>query len=135
MALTNVVINNGAATPVAKTFSPVQELPFAVWKDKTTGIAIGMPSLAISYSAATAKRSSNKWNLRVQLPVLESAAGAGVGGYTPPAKVAYTLLCDVNVVAPDRSDAAQRADVLAFAFNAMQTAMFKGMVKDLNPAS
>lgn len=135
MALTNVVINNGAVTPVAKTFSPVQELPIAIYKDKTTGIAIGMPTLTISSSNATSKRSSNKWNLRVSLPVLEVAAGPGVGGYTAPAKVAYSLLCDINVVAPDRSDGAQRADVLALAFNAMQTVMFKGMVKDLNPAS
>lgn len=135
MALANLVINNGALTPVAKTFSPIQELPLSIWKDKTTGIAIGMPTVAISTSTATSKRSSNKWNLRVTVPVLETAAGAGVGGYTPPAKVGYTLLCDVAVVAPDRSDASQRADVLAFAFNTMQTVMFKGMIKDLNPTS
>lgn len=135
MALANLVINNGAATPVAKTFSPIQELPIAVFKDKTTGVAIGMPSVSISTSTATSKRSSNKWNLRVSVPVLEVSSGPGIGGYTPPAKVAYTLLCDVTVVAPDRSNSLERADVLAFAFNAMQTTMFKGMVKDLNPAS
>lgn len=135
MSLANIVINNGATTPVAKTFSPVQELPIALYKDKTSGISIGMPTVSISASAATAKRTSNKWNVRVTVPVLETAAGAGSGGYTPPAKVAYTLLTDVTVVAPDRSTEDQRADVLAFAFNALQTAMFKGMVKSLNPAS
>lgn len=135
MSLGNLVINNGASTPVAKTFSPVQELPIAIFKDKTGGISIGMPAVTISTSAASAKRPSNKWNVRVSVPVLETAAGAGSGGYTPPAKVAYTLLADVNVVAPDRSTADQRADVLAFAYNALQTAMVKGVIKDLNPVS
>lgn len=135
MALSNIVINNGANTPVAKTFSPVAELPIAIYKDKTAGVSIGMPTISISSSSATSKRSSNKWNVRVTVPVLEVSAGAGAGGYTPPVKVAYTLLCDVAVVAPDRSTPEQRADVLAFAFNVLQTAMVKGMVKDLNPAS
>lgn len=135
MSLSNLVINNGASTPVAKTFSPIQEQPIAIWKDKSIGIAVGMPTISISASIATAKRPSNKWNVRVTVPVLEVPAASGVGGYEAPAKVAYSLLCDVSVVAPDRSTADQRADLLAFAFNTLQSAMVKGMIKDLNPAS
>lgn len=135
MALANIVINNGALTPVAKTFSPVQELPIAIYKDKTGGISIGMPTVSLSASMSSAKRTSNKWNVRVYVPVLETAAGAGAGGYAAPAKVAYTLMANIDVVAPDRSTEDQRADVLAYAFNVLQTALVKGMVKSLNPAS
>lgn len=135
MALIPLVLKNGATPAVDKTFSPIQEQPIAIWKDKTTGIAVGMPAVSISTSLASSKRTSNKWNVRVTLPVMEVAAPNGLGGYQAPAKVAYNLLADVSIVAPDRSTDVQRKDLIAYCAAVLATDLVKGMVADLNPAS
>lgn len=94
--IANIVVYDGAATPVAHTLVPVE-----VVKDSKTGIITAMwreqiaalPTYAqISAIARLSKNpKSGVWNVdfRVQVPIMESVSGQNAAGYTAAPKVAY----------------------------------------------
>lgn len=94
--IANIVVYDGAATPVAHTLVPVE-----VVKDSKTGIITAMWREQIAalptYAqiTATARLSKNPksgvWNVdfRVQVPIMESVSGQNAAGYTAAPKVAY----------------------------------------------
>lgn len=94
--IANIVVYDGAATPVAHTLVPVE-----VVKDSKTGIitALWREQIAAlpTYAqiTATARLSKNPksgvWNVdfRVQVPIMESVSGQNAAGYTAAPKVAY----------------------------------------------
>lgn len=94
--IANIVVFDGAATPVSHTLIPVE-----VVKDSKTGqiTAIWREQLAAlpTYAQVTATarlsktRRSGVWNVdfRVEVPVMESVSGQNALGYTAAPKVAY----------------------------------------------
>lgn len=94
--IANIVVYDGAATPVAHTLVPVE-----VVKDSKTGVITAMwreqiaalPTYAqISAIARLSKNpKSGVWNVdfRVQVPIMESVSGQNAAGYTAAPKVAY----------------------------------------------
>lgn len=111
--LANLTLDDGQSTPVTKTFSPRQAKPIAIWKDLSSGIAIGAPTITLSVRETA---SSTRVEKRISLPVLETVSGSD-GGYTPSPKVAYTLLSKEEFVLPNRSTYGQRKDLRAFSAN------------------
>jgi len=94
--IANIVVFDGAATPVSHTLVPVD-----VSKDPKTGaiVAVWREQIASlpTYAQVTAtarlskSRRSGVWNvdLRVEVPVMESVSGSNSAGYTAAPKVAY----------------------------------------------
>jgi len=119
-------INNGAATPVAKSFAPERVAPeSSVFTERTPAVSAGFPKLAVRYSAASAKRTTNRVDLDVDLPVLQTVNGIN--------SVAYTGRFRGYFVIPDTMTALERADLHAFVANALQNTQVKAVVKDLDP--
>lgn len=94
--IANIVVFDGAATPVSHTLVPVE-----VTKDPKTGVitALWREQLAslptYAQITATARLSktnkSGVWNtdFRVEVPVMESVSGSNAAGYTAAPRVAY----------------------------------------------
>jgi len=118
-AQADLVLANGEATPVNKTFSVrgATAQPdggvMAIWKDITSGIQIGMPTVMLKVRESASKTDVEK---RILKPTLEVVSGSD-GGYTPSPKVAYTLFAKEQFTLPARSTTAERKDILAFSKN------------------
>lgn len=94
--IANIVVFDGASTPVSHTLVPVE-----VVKDSKTGAitAVWREQLASlpTYAQVTATarltktKQSGVWNtdFRVEVPVMESVSGQNSAGYTAAPKVAY----------------------------------------------
>lgn len=133
-AQANIVINDGATTPVAKTFSARgADLALAQWKDISSGIPIGFPTITIGTSDRKGTNGSFKTEIRVSVPVLEVISGSD-GGYTPSPKVAYTMFGKVELTCPNRGTQQNRKDLLAFVKNLMAHSVVSDTVVDFNPA-
>lgn len=119
-------INDGAATPVAKSFAPERVAPeLSTFTERTAASSAGFLRLGVSYSAASAKRQTNRVDISFDYPVLQSVNGVN--------SVAYTARFKGSFVIPDVMTAAERANLQAFVANAMSNAAVKAVVKDLDP--
>jgi hypothetical protein len=119
-------INNGAATPVAKSFAPERVAPDnSVFTERSAAVSAGFYKLGIVFSAASAKRPTNRVDMSLDLPVLNTVNGIST--------VAYVGRFKGYFVIPDTMTALERADLHAFVANALDNAMVKAVVKDLDP--
>jgi hypothetical protein len=119
-------INNGAATPVAKSFAPERVAPDnSVFTERSAAVSAGFTKLAVRYSPASAKRNTNRVDVDVDLPVLSTVNGVST--------VAYVGRFKGYFVVPDVMTAAERADLHAFVANGLNHATVKAVVKDLDP--
>jgi hypothetical protein len=132
-AQTNLVLNDGQTTPVAKTFSMRgADLGLAVWKDVSGGISIGVPTITLKNVESDGNAGTYKCELRILLPVLETISG-DAGGYTPSPKVAYKMFGKAELVAPSRATLQNRKDILAFLKNALAHSVMSETFVDFNP--
>nr|UUW21387.1 MAG: hypothetical protein [Sanya fiers-like virus 43] len=119
-------INNGAATPVAKTFSPERVSPdLSTFTERTAASSAGFIRLGIGYSPASSKRATNRIDISLDLPVLQTVNGIS--------SVAYVGRFKGYFVIPDTMTAAERADLAAFVANALDVTQVRAIVKDLDP--
>jgi len=126
-AISNLVLADGQATPVNKTFTPMDcTSALATWTDRSSGIALGMPSVTLSLAVG---RESTKMTAKVTLPVMEVISGSD-GGYTPSPKVAYTCFGKVEMVLPARSVLQNRKDLQAFVRNLLSHAVITKAVEE-----
>lgn len=131
----NLVLLDGQTTPVAKTFSvngcksTTDGGQMATWYDRTSGIAIGFPTISLMVRMSAAKTDVDK---RISLPTLEVISGSD-GGYTPSPKVAYTVYSREQFVLPARSVTQNRKDILAFSKNMNADAVMTNAVVNLEP--
>lgn len=129
----DLVLANGEATPVNKTFtnrgSKVQPEggQLATWKDASGGMQIGMPTITLMVRESAAKTDVDK---RIVLPTLETISGSD-GGYTPSPKVAYSHMTREQFVLPARGVLAERKNLLAFSKNMNAHAVMTNAVHNL----
>lgn len=122
----NLTINNGAATPVAKTFSPERVSPdLSVFTERSAASSAGFIRLGLAYSPASSKRRTTRVDVTLDMPVLATANGVS--------SVAYTGLFRGYFVVPDVMTAAERADLAAFVANSLDNTQIRAVVKDLDP--
>jgi hypothetical protein len=125
-AIANIVILDGASTPVNHTFAPVtiDNDGVAKWADRSGGVSIGFPQL--SYKLANpAKRSASpayKMTAKVVLPVLEQTSPSTATGIQPAPTVAYNLIANIELVLPERSTLQDRKNLIAFVRNYLANA-------------
>jgi hypothetical protein len=134
-AQATLALPDGQASPVTKNFtangSAVQPggQQMATWMDKSSGIAIGFPTITLSLRMSS---SSTKVTKKIALPSLEVISGSD-GGYTPSPKVAYTVLASEDFVLPSRSVLQNRKDILAFSKNMNADTVMQNAVWNLEP--
>lgn len=126
--IANITLADGQATPVNKTFTAKRaDSSIAIWKDQSSGIAIGFPVITLSVRESA---SAFRVESRITKPVLEVISGSD-GGYTPSPKVAYTMLAKQEFVLPTRSVPQDRKDIRAFARNFLADAVAVNAIENL----
>ena len=94
--IANIVVFDGAATPVSHTLFPVEVVKdpktgaiTAVWREQVASLPTYAQITATARLSKTNK--SGVWNtdFRVEVPVMESVSGQNSAGYTAAPKVAY----------------------------------------------
>lgn len=137
-AFAALTVNDGAATPVAHTFSQVsldQKEGLARYADRSGGVALGYPqiSLQILYPQGRGRISDssrvNRVKVTIELPVMEVLSGSDAG-YTPAPTVAYTMRFQGEFILPERATLQNRKDILAYCKNLLANAVVTSLVQD-----
>jgi len=121
-----IILDDGAATPVATTFSPEKVTPeISVFADRLSGISLAFRRLRCAFSPSTPNRPTNRSMYEVIVPVTNVVDGVTV--------VAFTMRAKLEFVLPDGSTDQQRKDLYAFMLNGMSNALVRGNLRDLDP--
>lgn len=122
----NLVLNNGATNPVAKTFELISPAAgdggIATWALKEGVISSVFPLLTAA--AAKTNNASRKLAVKFRLPssYTESVTGRTVVGSAAEMNVTFSI--------PGDFPEALKADFVAFATNALKTELFQKMIRD-----
>ncbi len=133
-AFAALTVNDGLATPVAHTFSPVKidAGGVAKWVDRSGGIALGFPTITMSVREPTSGSRSYKVTRKIVVPVLEVTSPSTATGIQPAPTKAYDLIQNTEWVLPERSTLAQRQDLIAYAKNFDALAVLTDAVKNFD---
>lgn len=117
-AISNIVIDDAAATPVAHTFKPsLQGLigrdSVAEFEDREVndGISVGFYKVHMTMSRPLPQRKSYRVNLKLSTPVLENVTNSTVTGIAPAPTIAYIPLFQLDAVIPERSTLQSRKNI------------------------
>lgn len=128
---TDLVINNGAGTPVAKTFTlytpAAGDGSIAKWALKEGVIASVFP--AITASARQTGNSSRLLQLKLRIP---SSYTDTVTGLT---KVGSAFEANISCTVPEDYPEALKNDAVAFTANLVANTLVKSMIRDALPAT
>lgn len=123
----DITVNNGAGTPVAKTFTllapSASDGSAALWALKEGTISTVFPTIESS-SRRNAGRDARKLNLTFKFP---SSYTDTVTGLTA---VSTAAVVNTTVTVPDNYPEALKNDLVAFTANLMNHALVKAMVRD-----
>ena len=139
-AAANIVISDGAATPVAHTFSPIgQDSKGVWWYEQINPVptnALGAKRLGIKVVRVMERNrltGNAKVTITVQNPTLETL-GTKDSGLTPPPTVAYVNHARVEFDYPERGSLQERKDTRAFvAALTSATGPILSVIENLNP--
>lgn len=130
-AIANVVLMDGAATPVAHTFTPVGvKNAVATWKDKSLGIPIGFPTLTYSLREPSGSLPAYKAVAKLAVPTLEITSPATSTGIQPAPTKAYDCLLNIEAVIPDRATDQNRKDLYAYGVSLLANAILSNGIKN-----
>lgn len=132
-AIGNVVISDGATTPVAHTFAPVGiDGTVATYADRSGGIPVGYWTLSIGLREPVKNGAAvYKVTAKLLLPILEQTSPSTATGIQPAPTVGYTMAANVEFLLPARSTLQNRKDVLALCKNALANGLFTSVVENL----
>lgn len=125
-AFTTFVINDGAATPVAITYSP--EIVTAARTelfDRRLESRDLQPSIYINWSAPTASRKTYRASTTAALPLVRNVAGVDLASSVGRANCDFVL--------PTTMTEQERKHLFAMIVNTMQHVLFKDVVYKLDP--
>lgn len=128
---TDLTVNNGAGTPVAKTFSLISPAAgdggIAEWALKEGTISAVFPKL----TASANKTPTGGRVLKVKFS-LPSSFTDSVTGLT---NVSSRAQMNATFSVPDSFPEASKADFVAFCVNSLETSLLKAMIRDAYPAT
>lgn len=111
----DIILNNGEATPVAKTFKvKTNDMGLSVWEERSGGIPIGYATVKIQTKDSNNLRKVMLW---VEMPTLEAISGVNTAGYTPAQRRAYVHRSYQEFYLPMRGTLAERKHLVAFHTN------------------
>lgn len=133
-AIGNVVINDGATTPLAHTYAPAGiSGPIAYYADRSSGIPVGYFTMDISLRPPSAQSVEKMYlaTFRIKTPILEQTSPSTATGIQPAPTVGYTPICEMKFWLPERSTLQNRKDLRAFAKNLLADAVVTAVVENL----
>jgi hypothetical protein len=124
-----LTINDGAATPVAHSFTPRGFVgpAFTTLVDLDNDIPAARPVLSLSMSPASSKRNTNRVKISFDYPKTATSLVDGTE------RLVYTARFNADVVIPNDMASADRADFAAFIKNALADSVVEGYIKELDP--
>lgn len=124
----DIILNNGEATPVAKTFKvKANDMGLSVWEERSGGIPIGFTTVKLQTKDSANLRKVMLW---IELPTLEAISGANVAGFTPAQKRAYIHRSYQEFFLPMRGTLAERKNLVAFHTNFLANATISSVVRE-----
>lgn len=131
-AQANIVINDGAGTPVAHTFNPkgastnpVTRKNVAIWRDQSVGPALNYPSIQEEYAPSNVNL-MQKVRFLIKVPTLEQAASGG--SFVPPPSLAYANWVAIEYGIHDRSSDLELNHLYAYSKNLLALQYVKDVV-------
>lgn len=132
-AISNIVINDAQATPVAHTFAPARQSGDLVeWHDRSTGYVAGFKKLSMLTRFASAQNAGQRITIKVVDPTLAVTAPASGTGVQPNPVAAYTTLASVEFLLPTASSLQNRKDILAYVKNLLSNSQIVAAVENLD---
>lgn len=133
-AVSNIVANDGATTPVAHTFNPARVAPELVtYQDRSAGVVVGFNTLTIGTRYASGGNNGQKVTMKLVLPTLAVSAPTTGTGIQPNPTAAYTCLASVEFVLPSACSTQNRKDLLALLKNVLAATVVQQAVENLDP--
>jgi hypothetical protein len=131
--VSNIVVNDGAATPVAHTFKPSRVSPELVtYQDRAAGVVAGFNILTIGTRYADKRNTAQKVTVRMALPTLAVTAPTTTTGIQPVPVAAYECFFAGEFVLPSACTPQNRKDLLALVKNTLANATITAAVEDLD---
>jgi hypothetical protein len=137
-AATTFTVNDGAATPVAHTFSPMgKDEKGVLWFEQTVPTPANvLGSKRFGYKQTRswnpgAREALSKVVISLALPTLETP-GTGDNGYLAPPKIAYKVSARVEYDLPERSVSQERKDLRVLLNNSIASTQFVNAIENLN---
>lgn len=132
MAMSNIVLADGQATPVDHTFVPASNVSGVyTWEEKNADASVGNRRITASLKSPSGGSLNYKAVIKLWNPKLEVTSPSTSSGYQPAPKVAYTVASEVHVNIPQRSALADRKDSTAFVYGLLNTTVMKSLLNDL----
>jgi hypothetical protein len=139
--IADIIINDGAATPVAHTFKPIGKDANGVfwWEQSTPAPVNKLGAKRIGYKQTRELAAQNqltalsKASYMLFVPTLETL-GNNSAGITPPATVAYREIARVEYTIAERSVAQERKDTRVLSLNLLGHAMAVANIDNLEPS-
>lgn len=133
-AVGNIVINDGATTPVSHTFAVARVAPELVtYQDRSAAVVAGFNVITIGTRYANGNNSGQKVTLKIVAPTLAVTAPTTGTGIQPNPVAAYSHLATVEFLLPAAGTTQNRKDLLAFVKNLLAAQVVTDAVQDLNP--
>jgi len=130
----NIVIQDGEATPVTRTFGPdAIEAGQAFYKDRSGGIPSGYGTITVSKPKAPQDQANGSYKVVVQLmlPKMETVSGATSGGFEPAPRVAYNCVARMEFWLPVRSSTQDRKNLRVLLQDLLGDAIIIDVIDDL----
>lgn len=137
-AAANIVINDGAGTPVAHTFTPIgKDGKGVLWFEQTNPVpanAAGAKRIGYKQTRVMDPRGQltgkSKVVLTIYVPTLETL-GTNDAGITPPPTIAYVEESRHEFTLPERSTSQERKDTRSFAANLLANSQIVSAIDSL----
>lgn len=128
----DLVVNDGQATPVARTFAlltpSASDGSSAIWQYKSGANSSVFPTITAS-ARKNASRTARKLDITVKIPYAIADVNMGI---TRPGSA---VMLNASVTVPDDYPETSKADATAFVTNVFTNALIKAMVRDAVSAS
>lgn len=128
VAIANLVLKDGQATPVSHTFSPFStDGSSAEWRERGNGVPFGQPSVKLTVRAPAPKGSVYKVSTTLNIPkVVQDMAGSS--------KIARETRVNLELLAPVMGDKQERKDIRMELIDLLQSPQFVAAWDDLESA-
>jgi len=128
-AFGNIVIDDGATTPVVHTFAPVaiDAKGVASWADRSSGVPASYLKLDASNTDPSGSGTQNREVFTVRIPVVADGSDPNVKAGT----LLRTFTAQLTVAIPVSSTLQERKDLYAYSKNFLATSTVQSMIQDL----
>jgi len=128
--INNIVIADGANTPVSHTFTPItRDRNLAIYKDKAPGITVAYPTIEMADRWQKEVDGSYKISWKLSVPTLATTAPTTSTGIQPAPTVGYTCWATGTFTVPNQASLQDKKNIYALAKNFIALTLMKDIVE------